>query len=229
MSNLSHAPRPEPQKWLDPFSWRSYDLNHLLPPGWQTQILRLAAKARPKWITTNAASLREGNPNLQIEVRITDGNVVKKHLPWLYDLYKGVFHQLAQLSVGEPIYTAQNDQYGAVLQLQRGTTMRFDVHVDTNPLEGLLYVTDQPKGAGGELAVSNNPQANSLADVDADCSVIYPVAGHLLFLDGRRFPHYVRPLKRQNDVRVVVAMNFYTPSCPETARPQDLDTLLFGP
>ena len=58
--------------------------------------------------------------------------------------------------------------------------MRFDVHVDSNPLQGLLYVTDHPKGTGGEPAVANNCAAHSLDEVEEDCSVVYPVAGNLL-------------------------------------------------
>jgi hypothetical protein len=46
--------------------------------------------------------------------------------------------------------------------------------------------------------------------------------------DGRRHPHYARPLASASDVRIVAVMNFYTESCPESTRPQDLNLHLFG-
>lgn len=213
---------------LDRFSWRSYDLRSVLPTDWQDQILATAANAAPKTLRPRSVTSREGDPHLKIATLTVNGHIVRQRLPWLYDLYKGLFRDLGQFSVSEPLFTAENDVYGAVLNMQRGTEMRYESHVDSNPLEGLLYVTDHPKGSGGELVVANNPSANSVDEVEADCSIVYPAAGNLIFFDARRFPHYVRPLVQPQSVRVVVAMNFYTPSCSEAARPADLDKHLFG-
>jgi hypothetical protein len=112
------------------------------------------------------------------------------------------------------------------MNVQEGTD-RYECHVDTNPVEALLYVTDHPRGTGGELVVSNNTEAQSVEDVDKDCSVLYPVAGQLVFFDGRFFPHYVRALQSPA-LRVAVGMNYYTDDCPEETRPQDLNDYLYG-
>ena len=101
--------------------------------------------------------------------------------------------------------------------------MRYETHVDSNPLEGLLYVTSHPEGAGGELVVGNVLNARGVEAVDVDCTRIFPVAGQLLFFDARKHSHYVGRLLDEAAVRVVVAMNFYTSTCPESARPKDLD------
>jgi hypothetical protein len=58
--------------------------------------------------------------------------------------------------------------------------------------------------------------------------VIRPHAGHLIFFDGRRHPHYARPLASASDARIVAVMNLYTESCPESTRPRDLNLHLFG-
>ena len=213
---------------IDRFSWRSYDLRSVLPPDWQRQLLLLADRATPKTLRPVSVTSREADSNLSIPVLTVGGPTLRDELPWLYALYKGLFRDLAQLGTHEPVSTAENDTYGAVLNVQRGRAMRYECHVDSNPIEGLLYATDHPPGKGGELVVANDTNAKSVEATERDCSVVFPVAGNLIFFDARRFAHYVRPMKSESDVRVVVAMNFYTPSCPESARPKDLTPHLFG-
>jgi len=214
---------------IDRFSWRSYDLNSLLPARWQEKILHVAhRKAVSKTLLPRSVTSREGDPDLKISVKTVNGAVIKAELRWLHNLYRGLFLDLAQLTTNQPVVPACKVNRGANLNVQTGPRMRYEAHVDSNPIEALLYVTDHPKGSGGELVVANRPNANSIAEIDADASVVYPTAGNLVFFDARRFPHYVRSLKRRDATRVVVAMNFYTPSCPESARPADLDRHLFG-
>jgi hypothetical protein len=105
--------------------------------------------------------------------------------------------------------------------------MRFECHVDSNPLTGLLFCTDHQPGSG-ELVFAHDRAAASVAEVDKDCSVIQPHAGHLIFFDGRQYPHYARPLTDEADVRIVAVMNFYTESCPESTRPAVLNRHRFG-
>jgi hypothetical protein len=214
---------------IDRFCWRSYDLNSLLPAGWRAKIISVAtSESVRKVLRPRSVTSREGSPDLSIPVATVSGLRVKESLPWLHSLYVGLFRDLAQLGTHEPVLVATNPLYGAVLNVQSGTGMRYEAHVDSNPIEGLLYVTTHVEGAGGELVVANNSSADSVAGIDADCSIVYPVSGNLVFFDARRFPHYVRALRAESDVRVVVAMNFYTPSCPESARPADLNAHLFG-
>jgi len=123
---------------------------------------------------------------------------------------------------------ARDHRYGIVLNVQRGTEMRFECHIDSNPLTGLLFCTDHLAGAGGELVFAHDPDATDVEAIEQDRSVIRPHAGHLIIFDGRRFPHYARPLVSASDVRIVAVMNFYTESYPESTRPRDLNLHLFG-
>ena len=68
----------------------------------------------------------------------------------------------------------------------------------------------------------------SAEEIDKSCSVLRAQSGHLIFFDGRRHPHYVRPLAAASSLRVVAVMNYYTPSCPESTRPPELNRHLFG-
>jgi hypothetical protein len=151
---------------------------------------------------------------------------VLRRLPWLPDLYQGTFLELANDAWTESVVTAEDDRYSVVLNVQRGTSMRFESHVDSNPLTGLLFLTDHHEG--GELVVGHDESARSIEEIERDRSVIRPHAGHLVFIDGRWLPHYARPLVRDDDVRVLAVMNYYTKSCPESTRPRELNHHLYG-
>jgi hypothetical protein len=199
----------------------------LLPQGWNTNIRAVAAEAdfrdypRTPLLSREAADVKH----------VTRGRVradkVREALPWLYQLYRNEFLELAGLASKEPVKAASDDRYGVVLNVQRGKTMRFECHVDSNPLTGLLFLTDHPSG-GGELAVGNDPGVVGIEELDRDCTLIPPHAGQLIFFDGKTYAHYARELSAEHDERVVAVMNFYTESCPESTRPQGLNRHLFG-
>jgi hypothetical protein len=151
---------------------------------------------------------------------------VRRRLPWLYQFYRGDFLELAAEACDEKVSSARDDRYGVVLNVQRGTQMRFECHIDSNPLTGLLFCTDHVNG--GELVFAHDAGAASIADVERDCSAVRPSAGHLIFFDARHYPHYVRPLTHASDMRVVAVMNYYTESCPESGRPPELNKHLYG-
>ena len=98
--------------------------------------------------------------------------------------------------------------------------MRFECHVDSNPLTGLLFCHRSPRRrAANSSSRMTRPRRTSSA-VERDCSVIRPQAGHLIFFDGSDVPA-LRPAPdvAESDVRIVAVMNFYTESCPESTRP----------
>ncbi len=101
-------------------------------------------------------------------------------MPWLYEFYRTVVLDLAQEACPEPVSAASDERYGIVLNLQRGPAMRFECHVDSNPLTGLLFCTDHQAGSGGELVFGHDPAAADIGAVDRGCSVIRPHAGHLI-------------------------------------------------
>jgi hypothetical protein len=152
---------------------------------------------------------------------------VANGLPWLPGLYQGKFLDFARKArPGEHVVPAKDPRYGVVLNVQHGTSMRFESHVDSNPLTGLLFFTSHQEG--GELVVANDKSAGSIEDIEKDCTFIRPRAGNLVFIDGRTHPHYARSLRRDDDMRVLAVMNYYTASCPESTRPRELNRHLYG-
>ena len=210
------------------FNYTSFDLTSGLPDTWQDQILAAAASAEFRNFPPTPVLTREAKRVAYISRGRVHADQAKQRLPWLYRLYRGRFLELAAGTRTEPVSPALDDRYGLVLNVQQGTSMRFECHVDSNPLTGLLFCTDHPGGSGGELVFAHDPEAADVAAVERDCSAIQPRAGHLIVFDGRKHPHYARPLRSDSDLRVVAVMNFYTASCPESKRPPELNRHLYG-
>jgi hypothetical protein len=209
------------------FLWITFDVTDLLPPHWQQDVIAVAAEADFRDFPRTPVLTREAAGVLSIARGRVHAPQVRSRLPWLHELYHGAFRDLAEEASAESVKTAADDRYGLVLNVQRGTGMRFEAHVDSNPVSGLLFCTDHPAG-GGEVAVSNDPAASGVASIDRDCSVIRPHAGHLVFFDGRFRAHYARPLAAASDMRVLAVMDYYTESCPESTRPRELNHHLYG-
>ncbi|HEX2743783.1 MAG TPA: 2OG-Fe(II) oxygenase [Streptosporangiaceae bacterium] len=210
------------------FCWTTFDVTSRLPAGWQHGIGTVAADAEFRDFPRTPVLSREAENVTHIPRGRVHADQVRRNLPWLYGLYRGDFVELAARACAECVAPASDDRYGVVLNVQHGSAMRFECHVDSNPLTGLLFCTDHQAGAGGELVFGHDPAAAQAGAVDRDCSVIRPHAGHLIFFDGRWHPHYARPLVTDSAMRVVAVMNFYTESCPESTRPPELNRHLFG-
>jgi hypothetical protein len=208
------------------FRWTTFDMTSQLPADWQRGLIETAADADVREFPRTPILSREATDVSHIRRGRVHADQVQGVLPWLYQLYRADFLQLANSAWTEPVMPARDDRYGVVLNVQRGTTMRFECHVDSNPLTGLLFCTDHQ--AGGELVFANDLTATDVDAVERDCSVIRPHAGHLIFFDGRNYPHYARPLMSESETRVVAVMNYYTESCPETTRPPELNRHRFG-
>lgn len=209
------------------FSYWNTDVTSLFPEGWQKEIVAVGADADFRAFPRTPILSREAPDVTHIERGRVDADTVMQRLPWLYKLYRNDFLELAADAWEEPIDAACDDRYGVVLNVQRGKTMRFECCVDSNPVTGILFFTDHPAG-GGELVVSHDPDAAGVDELERDCTLIQPQAGQIVFFDGQTYPHYARYLPRESDVRVVAVMNFYTGSCPESARPPELNRHRFG-
>jgi 2OG-Fe(II) oxygenase superfamily len=211
---------------LSRFHWTTFDLNGTLPAAWLKDVSGAAGDADFREFPRTPVLSREAADVRRIRRGRVHADQVRKSLPWLYESYRSVFLDLAREAWAEPVMAADDERYGVVLNVQRGTAERFECHIDSNPLTGLLFCTNH--SAGGELVFAHNPDAASVDAVERDCSVIRPEAGHLIFFDARRHPHYARPLITESDTRVVAVMNFYTESCPESTRPRELNSHLYG-
>lgn len=208
------------------FRWTTFEVGGSLPPDWRREISAVAAEADFREFPRTPVLSREAPEVLRIPRGRVHADQVRDRLPWLYQAYRGEFLNLAGEVSRERVMAARDDRYGIVLNVQQGTAMRFECHVDSNPLTGLLFCTDH--SAGGELVVAHDETAADIAAVDRNCSVVRPQAGRLIYFDARKHPHYARPLTAASGTRIVAVMNFYTESCPESTRPRELNRHLYG-
>lgn len=206
---------------------KQFDVTGQFPEGWQDDIGAVAAQADFRAFPRTPILSREAAGVTHITRGRVNATQVQQRVPWLYKLYRDYFLELAGRAWGEPIEAALDDRYGIVLNVQRGSTMRFECHVDSNPVTGLLFFTGHPAG-GGELVIAHNPEAVGVEELERDCTLVTPRAGQLVFFDGKTHPHYARELSGTSDVRVAAVMNFYTRSCPESTRPAELNRHRFG-
>lgn len=211
------------------FTFYEVDINKHLNSNWDTEIVSFSQKyAIYKLLKPCSVTSRESKTTKEVETLTVDGIKIREGLPWLFELYENELRIIGSESIGEKLLLAKNDQYALNLNIQKGCKMRYECHIDSNPLQGVLYVTTHAKGEGGELVVSNNSQSIGTKEIDEDCEVIYPRKGMLYLFNATKNPHYVRPLKNSGDTRVAVTINFYTSNNPESSRPEDLNNHLFN-
>jgi hypothetical protein len=213
---------------LPTFQWTTFDVKSVLPPRWRQDALAAAGEADFRDFPRTPVLSREGAGVQRVPRGRVHADQVRHGLPWLPRLYRSGFLELAQRVTDARVAPARDERYGVVLNVQHGTAMRFECHVDSNPLTGLLFCSDHGPGEGGELVVAHDDMARNVAEIERSCSVLRPQAGHLVFFDGRRHPHYARQLTTAADVRVVAVMNYYTDSFPESTRPRELNRHLYG-
>ncbi|GEM_PF-1637234 len=217
------------------FCWQTIDVNSLLEvhkPGWREDTLRVAtAYAMREVLKPPHSTTREAAS--EVPIWRVPGAVVERELPWLISLYENELRELGEHCTGQKLTVGSDLRHRMNINVQRryndhAELGRFDGHLDTNPVECLVYATDQQKGSGGALRVANNRGARDIAEIDADYSAIYPVVGHAVYFDGRHNPHYVDPLVDPVDLRAAIAANYYTAECTEAMRPLSLDDYLSG-
>jgi hypothetical protein len=230
MATLSTSPTLESREANRPNEFRSmsFDVRSSLPDSWDERILDLLPLASEIQLSTRSVTSREGDFEDMSPARFLciNGQIIKQKIPWITHNYQGIWLKMAQRYFGLDIVASSSEKSGAVLNALVNPEMRYEAHVDSNPLTALLFVTTIEPHCGGELIVARKQSANSIKEIEESHISFRPERGKLLLFDGRNFPHYVRPLKYNGRIRCAIAMNYYNKECPESARPIDLDNHL---
>lgn len=207
------------------FSIFRFNLLPMLSCRWENEVLDSTARYG-KFGCLNGGSVtsrqREFESTANDIVGVSTGTLVPFKIPWLYKLYKVNILQLAN-ELGTGRYKVANDIRSAININILPPGSQYEWHVDSNPLTGLLFVTDHATGGGGELLFRPDPRARPTEDWEL---VIAPRSGDLLLFDAREAAHTVLPVPGPMQ-RISVPMNYYYAdvSCQ---RPEDLDHYLYS-
>jgi hypothetical protein len=179
------------------------------------EIKKISKKYSVKTILDGkSVTSREKKSNSKIPVDIVFGDIISKKLPWFRKLYKNQLKDFASEISGIPMVHSSSIKSSININTLIGEGARYEWHVDSNPVTGLLFVSTHSKGEGGEL----------IFRLDNEDVVVYPQVGLFIAFDAREIPHTVMPLM-ENGKRVSVPMNFYVKGKPQI-RPDDLDDYL---
>ena len=199
----------------------SFDLEELgmLPGDWVEQIERISRQnAEHVFLDGKSSTSREPDDSAGTEYHVVTGNVVFEKLNWLYRLYASHLVALAVKATGKTVMISPEINSAININVLEGAKARYEWHVDSNPLTGLLFVTSHSEEAGGQLVFR----------LPSEDISVYPKRGTFLLFDARKIPHTVMPLKYPHR-RISIPMNYYTPEHTfEDVRPTDLDTYIYS-
>lgn len=172
--------------------------------------------AKPaKLIGGTSTSLEPAGTSL--DYRLMDGRDVARLLPELDELYRGLLVRLASRIFGVPLIPSPTIVNGVNVNVLDGGGGRYEWHVDSNPVTGLLVFSECDSIRGGRLMFG--------ADARTRTSLCMR-PGHFLMFDATSAPHAVE-IVRGDSARVTAPMNFFVDG-GEIVRPDDLDVSLYG-
>lgn len=157
------------------------------------------------------------NPDVALEYFVADGLVVAAQLPVIMTMYRELIPAFTQTYIGLEIVPSRFERSSITLNLLRGEGCRYEKHVDSNSVTGLLFASTLTPEDGGALRL-HYPGAEPLD--------IYPSRGTFLLYDARWVPHEVMPLLRDT-VRLSMPMNYFLKTDIEV-RQEHLDDYIFG-
>jgi hypothetical protein len=156
-------------------------------------------------------------PDTRIAYRLLDGVGVRAHLPELDRLYREEFLDIAERACGYPLVTSPDLRNGVNVNVIEGTAGRYEWHFDSNPLTGLLVLTESNLQLGGRLLFGRTKEAQIALSLHV---------GQLLLFDARKVAHSVEPLQ-SNWTRLTAPMNYFAKGAP-VVRPPGIDEALYG-
>jgi len=191
---------------------------NMVPSGWEAKVIEIARSDGRESVLDGKSSTSREPPNTNpVRLKVVTGEVISTKLPWLHQLYRGQLLTWASEYAGRKMAVARDIVSGVNINCLEGRQSRYERHVDSNPVTGLLFASTLRPGDGGELVFERDGGAGDL--------IVNPVAGTFLLFDARHVTHYVKPLEKAPS-RLSVPMNYYFEGDAQ-ARPTDLDGYLY--
>lgn len=152
-----------------------------------------------------------------VEYRLLDGNDVYRYIPELTILYESELVRIASRLSDISLCKSPDRVNGVNVNVLNASGGRYEWHVDSNPVTGLLVLSECNAAIGGRLLFRKDPDYQT-----AFC--MRP--GHFLVFDATKTPHAVEQVLGE-EPRVTAPMNFFVKGAT-ALRPADLDESLYG-
>jgi len=199
--------------WLSIFAFNIQKTQNL-PYDWCEKITKVTEKYSYKTILDGNSKTSLEVENSQIPVDIVTGQKIYKYLPWLVSLYETELLNFSQRNFKRNLYKCNEIDDAININRITGIGARYEWHLDTNPVTGLLFLDDFNENEGGALIFRNNGHVYS----------VKPRKGLFICFDARTIPHSVQSLT-VNRARISVPMNYYT-SASNSGRDAELNNYI---
>ncbi len=176
----------------------STDFSSLLPRNWADEVNDLVhTQAHSTVLNGDSETSREA-PGALIPVRVVGGEKVAESLPWLVKLYETEFLEFSSQRTGKKLFRCNNVDDAININCITGNDARYEWHIDTNPVTGILYVETLCENSGGGLVFRKNEELFRFQ----------PIRGWFCCFEGQNVEHAVEPLRGQI-CRTSIPMNYY--------------------
>jgi hypothetical protein len=204
-------------KWRPYFAWDLHSTG-LLPIGWEQEVSETVQHSGFGTVLTGDGSTsREKRIGQHIPVRVVEGTSIKNELPWLWSLYTGPLLEFSSTSFNRKLFPSIDVKSAVNINHIFGEGARYEWHVDSNPVTGLLFVSTCLPKEGGALVFRDAKNKRN--------SIVRAQSGVFICFDARQIAHRVAPLKG-TFARTSIPMNYYE-SASDQMRPSDLEAQIY--
>ena len=183
--------------WL-PLYGRDFSADVSMPKDWDIQVLNLAKTRSIDTILDGDSPTSLEKSGTKIPISVVMGEVISTELPWLYKVYENEMLEFSSRAFGTALFKCNGVDDSININLVRGVSGRYEWHLDTNPVTGLLFAETLDSDEGGALVFRKFEEEYR----------IQPKRGMFYCFDARDIPHAVEPLKVAR-TRTSIPMNYY--------------------
>ena len=199
-------------QWLEFFG---SDFSEKFPFDWKKQVSALIQSSSKSTVLDGASETSREKLGTRIPVRIVEGKAIARDLPWLVRLYEHDFLQFASDSFGKQLFVCNETNDAININCIEGVAARYEWHVDTNPVTGILFVETFDKSDGGALIFRKQGEEFRFQ----------PRSGWFCCFAAQDVEHAVEPLLAST-MRTSIPMNYYVDRT-NTGRDPTLNAYLY--
>jgi len=155
---------------------------------------------------------------------LADGLVVREHFCELVAIYQVLRYWIGALTLYDVVMSPYRES-DVTIQLYPPEGGTIGPHYDTNGITALLYLTSNGEGPLRMWPRNKDPWGDKNTETLAgeEPLEVFPKAGTIVLMEGRRLWHESRPMETED--KVVVLFNYYVRG--DVGRPDGFDSFIY--